>query len=290
MELKSNAIYRVKTVNGTGWFFVPEYPQGSAFITNKECLTQLKEFCAKKETAGYIITSLVELCTSNSATPRIPFRDKEYRAMVERLRKTRGSEPWLMPGTDCVFFFRCRTPGMNNTSARAHKFVELNGRACTVMEQIQERDFCGSEPWSYVMDHGGLYGVCFDGEEEDYAVYGEELTPMKNCIAVIPGFYRRADVFCLHGKKALPTGGPIYRLQEENVDGCGGIAYAYVSFAQNLDAQREELLHQTLKFVKQKSEDADTNEMICMALEKFHLQTGIACSMCDSPLAGVISF
>lgn len=93
-----------------------------------------------------------------------------------------------------------------------------------------------------------------------------------------------------HEKKALPTSGPIYRLQEENVDGCGGTAYAYASFAQELDVQQEELLHQTLNFVKQESKGDDTDEMICLALEKFHQETGIACSMCDSPLAGVILF
>lgn len=94
-----------------------------------------------------------------------------------------------------------------------------------------------------------------------------------------------------HEKKTGASNKPIiYRIEEEDVDGCGGTAYAYASFAQELNTKQEELLRQDLKAVKQESEDTDTDEMICSALERFHLQTGIACSMCDSPLAGVISF
>lgn len=84
MELNVTTIYKVRNVNGSGWLFVPKYPRGSTFITADECLTQLKEFCAKKEAAGCIITSVAEVCTYNSTTPRVAFRDSEYKKLLRQ--------------------------------------------------------------------------------------------------------------------------------------------------------------------------------------------------------------
>lgn len=189
----SSTIYKVKTTTG-GFFFDPRVPNGTRGILEEEAMCQLKKFCAKKEAQGNIITSVVELCAYNNAKPRVAFRDDEYRKMVQNLMENGSLCPWLKPGVEMVFFFRCGSFSDGKKLKWKEDFARLSGRVCTVMEKIEERDFCGPEPWSFIMEHGGLYGVHFEGEKDDYAVYGEELEDPGDCIEVVPGFYREPSV------------------------------------------------------------------------------------------------
>lgn len=79
-------VYKVKTVNGTGWLFVPDLPE-KPYFDEEEALRQLKRFCAEKEALGCIISSVTEICANASSTPRVAFRDKEYRQMLNEAIK-----------------------------------------------------------------------------------------------------------------------------------------------------------------------------------------------------------
>lgn len=79
-------VYKVKTINGTGWLFVPELPE-KPYFDEEEALRQLKRFCAEKEALGCIISSVTEICANASSTPRVAFRDKEYHQMLSEAIK-----------------------------------------------------------------------------------------------------------------------------------------------------------------------------------------------------------
>ena len=185
MQLGST-IYKVKTTTG-GFFFAPKVPNGIRGVMGEEAMYQLKKFCAKKEVQGHIISSVVEICAYNGSTPRVSFRDKEYRSMVEELRQTGSTESWFRPGQNYVFFFR----NVNTSDAGKENMMSLNFRICKVCGNMVEQDVVdGLIPWSEVIKHGGLYSVTFDGRENDYSVFGDELEPLEDCIEVVPGFYR----------------------------------------------------------------------------------------------------
>ena len=186
MEL-NNTIYKVKTTVG-GFFFSPEIHNGCRGILQEEALYQLKKFCARKEAQGHIISSVSELCAYNESTPRVAFRDKEYRSMVEEIRRTGSVESLFTTGKYFVFFFRFIAPDVKKNPERISDLIMLNFRVCNIIEQF--KDFSGPDEWADAIKHGGLYGVCFEGEKIDYIVYGDELKPLEECHELIPGFYR----------------------------------------------------------------------------------------------------
>lgn len=97
----------------------------------------------------------------------------------------------------------------------------------------------------------------------------------------------------------LPTEAPtkqfIYRIDEDDADGCGTDIYVYARFNRELNADMMRRLSQIFESVKPDADTGDvdfdtTEEIIAVALTKFQEETGVGCEICETPLAGVISF
>ena len=82
----------------------------------------------------------------------------------------------------------------------------------------------------------------------------------------------------------------IYRVTEENVDGCGGDATEFVLFHQRLNQAESALFVRILQEVKQASMDVDTAGMIEDALTKFAEESGIEGVICGAPYEGAFEF
>lgn len=82
----------------------------------------------------------------------------------------------------------------------------------------------------------------------------------------------------------------IYRVTEENVDGCGGDATEFVLFHQTLNQAEAALFARILQEVKQTSEDVDTAGMIEDALARFAEESGVEGVICGAPYAGEFEF
>lgn len=84
----------------------------------------------------------------------------------------------------------------------------------------------------------------------------------------------------------------IYKITEENVDGCGSDAEEYVSSDTELTERESSTLSRILTAVKETEdyEDMDTNDMVKEALEKFEALTGKKLVMTSSPFAGTFTF
>lgn len=93
-----------------------------------------------------------------------------------------------------------------------------------------------------------------------------------------------------HGDRygiVLPTENFIYRIDEEV-----GETYVYAHFDRKLDNDLMRRLRQCFESVKPDDDEGlyPTEEMVATALVKFREETGVGCEVCDTPLAGVMSF
>ena len=84
----------------------------------------------------------------------------------------------------------------------------------------------------------------------------------------------------------------IYKITEENVDGCGSNAEEYVSSDTKLTETESSELSRILAAVKETEdyEDMETGDMVEEALRKFEDTTGKKLTMTSSPFEGTFTF
>lgn len=84
----------------------------------------------------------------------------------------------------------------------------------------------------------------------------------------------------------------IYRVTEENVDGCGGDATEFVQFHKPLNQTESALFAHALREAKIDSlgKDYSTGDMIEDALAKFAVESGIKGVICGAPYEGAFEF
>ena len=89
----------------------------------------------------------------------------------------------------------------------------------------------------------------------------------------------------------------ILRVIEENVDGCGTDAVAYVMFSKNLDDETRERFENHLRAVKNRTAacDYDTDDLFQTAVEEFNksvmaISRRIKAKIINAPYFGVVTF
>lgn len=84
----------------------------------------------------------------------------------------------------------------------------------------------------------------------------------------------------------------ILRVTEEDVDGCGGKCTMYVRFERPITKTQRDRFGELLNEVKENDgyEDCDTEDMVCIAVERFIEETGISAEIAGGLANGAVSF